>query len=304
MSVKLTNGLSVPAIGYGTWKLGKDIATDAVYTAIKTGYRHIDCAHIYGNEKEVGAGIKRAIDEGIVSRSDIWVTSKLWNDDHADVMGACQNTLNNLGLEYLDLYLIHWPTNWVKGSWPPVLAEGITNVTTWKGMEAVQQKGMTKSIGVSNYSAAQVQEIIDNATVRPVINQVEAHPYWNQFKLEAALKPMGVALTAYSPFNQNAADKLDPVQERHSLFDAPEVVAAAAKHNKTAGQILLRWHVQLGRVVIPKTKTPARMAENLGALAFELDAEDMAALNAMKPQIRGLNPYSFDGVEGAPFFKD
>jgi len=305
MSVLLSNGLTIPSLGLGTWKVARTDAADAVYNSIVVGYRHIDCAHIYGNEKEVGAGLKRAFDEGIVKREDLWITSKLWNDDHADVAAACKVTLSNLGLDYLDLYLIHWPTHWVKnGPWPPKIDTGITMESTWRQMEALVDHKLTRSIGVSNCSAAQVKEVYDCARIKPVMNQVESHPFFNQFALEKAIAPLGVKLTSYSAFNLNDPDPKDPVQERHSLFTNKDVVAIAAKHGKTPAQVLVRWHIDLGRCVIPKSIHVNRLKENFGALSFKLDTEDMEKLAALGPQIRGLNPYSFDGVKDAPFFKD
>jgi aldehyde reductase len=317
-AVTLANGALMPCFGFGTWMLKGDNAADMVYTAIAKGCRHIDAAAIYKNETFVGNGIKRAISEGIIKREDLFVTSKCWNTEHnpKDVEPACRRSLKDLGLDYLDLYLVHWPINWLKGDGylVSVAAENGARVLdestledTWRAMGALVDAGLTKAVGVSNFSAEQLKRVWDVSDQKPVCNQVESHPHWNQLALEeaiaAAVGKGKVALTAYSPLNFNEPDKEDPVQTRPDLLKNATVCAIAEKLGKTPAQVVLRYHIELGRSVIPRTSSPTRLEENMGCLSFSLDAEDVKALSELE-QVRGLNPYNFNGEVGTPFFND
>jgi aldehyde reductase len=309
----------MPCFGLGTYKLMGEVAADMVYSAIVKGCRHIDCAAIYMNEEFIGNGIKRAISEGVIKREDLFVTSKCWNTEHnpKDVEPACRRSLKDLGLDYLDLYLVHWPINWLKGDsyLTSVFAEngarvldGSTLEDTWRAMGALVDARLTKAIGVSNFSAEQIERLWAVSEHKPVCNQVESHPYWNQLALEeataAAVGKGKVALTAYSPLNFNVPDKLAPVQTRPDLLKDATVCTIAEKHGKTPAQVVLRYHVELGRSVIPRTSSTTRLDENLGCLSFALDAEDVKALSGLEPQIRAVNHYNFNGEVDTPFFKD
>lgn len=243
--ITLNNGLKVPALGLGTWKSKPGEVTAAVKAAIDVGYRHFDCAHVYGNEKEVGVAIKDKIAEGVVKREDLWITSKLWNVFHSPekVEPALKTTLSNLGLEYLDLYLIHWPMGFKEGgelfplnaAGDKILYSDVDYVDTWKAMEQVVKKGMTKSIGLSNFNTVQTERVLKIASIKPVTNQVECHPYLNQKKLAAWSKERGIILTAYSPLG--SPDRPWAKPDDPQLLQDPELVAIAKRLGKSPAQV-------------------------------------------------------------------
>lgn len=243
--VTLNNGLQIPVFGLGTWKSKPGEVTAAVKSAIDAGYRHIDCAHVYGNEKEVGEAIRAKIAEGFVKREDLWITSKLWNTFHSPekVEPALKKTLSDLGLEYLDLYLIHWPMGFKEdGDLFPMNADGdkllfsdVDYVDTWKGMEGVQKKGLTKSIGLSNFNSEQIDRVLKAATVKPVTNQVECHPYLNQKKLAAFCKERGIVLTAYSPLG--SPDRPWAKPDDPQLLQDEGIIAIAKRLGKSPAQV-------------------------------------------------------------------
>lgn len=267
--------------------------TRGIQEAIDLGYRHIDCAHVYGNEDEVGAGLKVKLDDGTVKREDVFITSKLWNTFHRPdlVRGALETTLKNLKLDYIDLYLIHWPMGYKedgelfpKDANDQTLYSDVDYVDTWKEMEKLVQAGLTKSIGLSNFNSKQVERVLAIATVKPVVNQVECHPYLPQRKLSAFCRDRGIAITAYSPLGSPArpwATNSDPV-----LLDEPTVSALATKYGKSKAQILLRWQIQRGHIAIPKSTNPKRIAENFDVFNFVLTDEDMDVLAKLDRNLR------------------
>jgi len=284
-SSKLPSGASMPHVGLGTWKSKPGEVAAAVEHAIKVGYRHIDGAALYANETEVGAGLKAAFDKGYCTRSEVFVVSKLWCTDAKpeDVEAACRKTLTDLGLECLDLYLMHWPVAFkkVEGGNPfptnedgtKMLYEDVKTIDTWLAMEKLVEKGMVKDIGVSNFNSLQIQDILDNGKIKPATNQVECHPYLNQEKLNASCKEKGIVLTAYSPLG--SPDRPWAKEGEPGLLDDPRIKEVAAKCNKTPAQVLLRFVLQRGIIVIPKSVTPSRIEENIDILDFELSDEDM-----------------------------
>lgn len=282
-SVELNNDCKIPILGLGTWKSQTGEVAAAVEHAIKVGYRHIDCAAVYGNESEVGAGIKA----GGVPRSQLFVTSKVWNTKHhpEDVEPACRGTLSDLGLDYLDLYLIHWPLAFERGDNKfPKNEDGsvrydttISPTETWLAMEKLVQKGLVKSIGVSNFNSKQIQDILEKGSIKPVTNQVECHPYLNQNRLFDFCKEHGITLTAYSPLG--SPDRPWAKPDDVKLLEDPKLQTMAEKYKKSAAQIVLRWQVQRGIIVIPKSVTPSRIVENSQLFDFELTADEMAELN-------------------------
>jgi 2,5-diketo-D-gluconate reductase A len=254
-TVKLNNGVLMPRIGFGTNTLGGEVGTRSVADAISVGYRLIDTAHIYGNEEAVGAGIKQS---GI-NRKELFVTSKLWVDfaGYESTKKAFQTSIDKLGTDYLDLYLIHRPRGDVKGS--------------WKAMEELYKAGKIKAIGVSNFEPAQLADLMKDATVKPAINQIETHVFFQEHNLYDLLKKEKVQHEAWSPFAAG----------RNNIFSNPVLAEIAKKHNKTIAQVCLRWHFQRGVVAIPRSQNKAHMMENLGIFDFELDKTDMQTITPL-----------------------
>jgi 2,5-diketo-D-gluconate reductase A len=254
-TVKLNNGVLMPRIGFGTNTLGGEVGTRSVADAISVGYRLIDTAHIYGNEEAVGAGIKQS---GI-NRKELFVTSKLWVDfaGYESTKKAFQTSIDKLGTDYLDLYLIHRPLGDVKGS--------------WKAMEELYKAGKIKAIGVSNFEPAQLADLMKDASVKPAINQIETHVFFQEHNLYDLLKKEKVQHEAWSPFAAG----------RNNIFSNPVLAEIAKKHNKTIAQVCLRWHFQRGVVAIPRSQNKAHMMENLGIFDFELDKTDMQTITPL-----------------------
>ncbi|KAJ5194130.1 Aldo/keto reductase subgroup [Penicillium cf. griseofulvum] len=274
---KLNTGAEIPALGLGTWQSQPGEVARAVFHAIKVGYRHIDAALCYGNENEVGQGIKEAIDTGIVKREDLFVTTKLWCSYHARVEEGLEQSLKDLGLDYVDLYLMHWPLAMnPKGNHNifPKLADGSrdiihshSHVTTWKSMEKLVGTGKVKAIGVSNYSVKYLEELLPQATIVPAANQIENHPLLPQQEIVDFCNQAGIHITAYSPLGSTGSP----------LFTAEPIVAVAEKRGVTPATVLLSWHIARGSSVLAKSVTPARIEANRTDL-IHLDVEDMAAL--------------------------
>ncbi|MGE7093907.1 aldo/keto reductase [Lysinibacillus sp. NPDC048646] len=273
-NVTLNNGLEMPLIGYGVFRVpeGEDLA-EAVKTAIAKGYRSIDTAQIYRNEESVGRGIRAAIAEGLVTREELFVTSKVWNDglSYEETLTAYDSSLEKLGLEYLDLYLIHWP--------------GIdkNHVEAYKALEKIYQDGRVRSIGVSNFHVHHLENLLKETTVIPVINQIEFHPHLTQEEVRAYCKEHGIQVEAWSPLMNG------------TLLEEALIQELAAKYSKMPAQIVLRYDVQHSVVTIPKTMTPARMTENLKVFDFSLTDEEMAKLDALNDGLRcGPDPEKFN----------
>lgn len=298
MELNLNSNHTLPVLGLGTWKLTGDTAANIVEAAIKAGYRHLDCAMVYQNEAEVGRGIKAAIDQGIVKREDLFITSKLWNTDHApvDVAKAIKSTLRNLGTDYLNLYLVHWGVAFEQGpELEPLDKRGIARFApipmadTWRAMEMLVEQDLVHSIGVANFTAPMLIDLMTYARIRPVVNQIELHPYHTQAELVAFCRAQGVAVTAYSPFGSTGA----------SVLEDPEIKRLAQAYHKTPAQIALRWAIQRGTAAIPKTSSLERLTENLGALDFNLSDEDMASITALDQRKIMVDPIKWWGF---PYF--
>jgi diketogulonate reductase-like aldo/keto reductase len=278
---KLNSGYLIPAVGLGTWQSKPNEVERAVEHALKVGYRHIDAAAIYGNEKEVGRGIKKSG----VPRSDIFITSKLWNNNHRpeNVEPALDETLADLQTDYLDLYLIHWPVSFAHGggNFPRdaktgrvILDPEVKNfAATWAKLEEMVAKKKVRSIGVSNFNVALIDELLTTAKIVPAVNQIEAHPQLQQVALLRYLERKGIAVTAYSPLGNNN-------RGLPRVVDDPVVLSIAKKLGKQPANVLISWSVQRGVNVVPKSVTPARITSNLEV--FELSPEDFKALNHLE----------------------
>jgi len=294
----LNTGAKMPAVGLGTWKSKPNEVYNAVVSAVKdSGYRHIDCAHVYQNEDEVGNALKHLFDTGVVKREELFITSKLWNiyHDPKHVLGALETTLKNLKLDYLDLYLIHWPQGYefvAHDQLFPVDANGklkysdVDPVDTWKAMLELKKAGKVKSAGVSNFNPQQLEKLIKETGVAPAVNQVESHPYLPQKELIEFAKKHNIVLTAYSPLGtpdrpEGMKSANDPV-----LMQDPVLNEIAKKHNKSPAQVLIKFHVQRGLTVIPKSVTPSRIAQNMDIFDFELTPSELHKLENIGTSFR------------------
>lgn len=273
-SLTLNNGVEMPQLGFGVWQVPDDEATRAVATALEAGYRSVDTAAIYENETGTG----RAIAESGIPREELFVTTKLWNSEqgHDTTLRAFDASLDKLGLDYVDLYLIHWPVP-AKDAY----------VDTFRAFEKIYADGRAKAIGVSNFLPEHLERLIGETSVVPAVNQIELHPHLQQRTSREAHARHGIATEAWSPLGQG-----------RGLLEVPAIVAVAQKHGRTPAQVVLRWHLQTGNVVIPKSVTPSRIRENIDVFGFELDDEDMAAI-AVLDEDRRLGPHPGEFNAGA-----
>ncbi|XP_022086618.1 alcohol dehydrogenase [NADP(+)] A-like isoform X3 [Acanthaster planci] len=292
--IELPNGAKMPIVGLGTWKSQPGQVTEAVKVALEVGYRHLDCAYVYANEAEVGAGLKAKIDDGTVKREDVFITSKLWNTRHHpdDVEEACQESLDSLGVAYLDLYLMHWPMAFKRGKENfPKDENGVTMIDdteytdTWVAMEQLVAKGKCKAIGVSNFNLQMIKDVQAIKKVPIANNQIELHPYLVQEELVRYCLDNNISVTAYSPLG--SPDRPWVKETDPNLMADPEVVRIAEARGKTPAQVLIRFSLQRGIICIPKSVTPSRIKQNLETLDFELSPADMKDLMALNRNYRG-----------------
>mmetsp|Transcript_8527 Transcript_8527/g.31502 ORF Transcript_8527/g.31502 Transcript_8527/m.31502 type:complete len:403 (-) Transcript_8527:361-1569(-) len=283
--VTLNTGATMPVIGLGTWKSAKSDVKAAVRYALEHGYRHVDCAYVYFNEVEVGEALEEVFASESIRRSDVFVTSKLWSSEHRpeDVEAALDNTLRDLKLEYLDLYLMHWPVALERGQFKPedgpTHLEDVTVVDTYKAMEALLVTGKVKAIGVSNFGVQRLQNLLGKVSVVPSVNQVESHPYLPQEELRRYCQDHGIVMTAYCPIGSPGGAGLHlPVP---TLVTHPDVLDVAKRARRSPAQVLLRWHIQRGVTVIPKSVSPAHIDQNLDIWDFELDPTSMDVLSRL-----------------------
>ncbi len=263
-----TPGLTIPQVGFGVWEV-PDADVDAAFgRALDVGYRHIDTARIYGNEEGVG----RVLARDDVDRDDVFVTTKVWNDDHRTVPAAFDASMHRLGIDVLDLYLIHWPA-------PAQDAY----VDAWKAMLELQSEGRVRSVGVCNFQLSHLQRLLDETGVLPSVNQIELSPYLQQAQLRAFHAEHGIVTEAWSP-----------LAARAGLLDDPVVTGIAAKHGVTPGQVALRWHLEIGNVVLTRSVTPERIDANLDLFGFALDDDDLTAIRGLDRGTRtGPDPDTF-----------
>jgi 2,5-diketo-D-gluconate reductase A len=271
--ITLNNGRSIPQLGFGVFQIERKDTAEAVSTALQAGYRHIDTAEMYGNEREVG----EAVAKSGLDRADIFVTSKLSNDAHLpeDARLAFELSLQELGFDYLDLFLIHWPL--------PTRYDG-DFVSTWKALEEFYRDGRARSIGVSNFQPHHLRRLHEETEVPPAVNQIEVHPYLTQDEVRGFCAEHGIAVEAWSPIGQGLE------------LEDPTIVSIAQRAGKTPAQVILRWHIQRGDIVFPKSVTPSRVKENFDIFDFELADGDVAEISALnKDQRTGPDPDKFGG---------
>jgi aldehyde reductase len=296
-TLQLHSGSHMPVFGLGTWKSKTGEVHKAVEYALSIGYNHIDCALVYNNEGEIGSAISNALEKKIIERKDLWITSKLWNTFHdpQHVRQSFLTTLANLKLDYLDLYLIHWPyafqfSGYENENLFPKNEDGTVKYSdtdyldTWKALEHLVDEGLIKNIGLSNFNSEQIQRVWDNSRIKPSVLQVELHPYLPQEKLIRFAKEKNIAVTAYSPLgspDRPWAESADP-----SVLEDPLVKALAEKYKKTPGQILIRFPIDRGISVVPKSVTPSRIESNKQVFDFHLEKEDVDALIALNKNYR------------------
>ncbi|GHD43038.1 aldo/keto reductase [Mycetocola manganoxydans] len=269
-SLSLNDGTTIPQLGLGVYKVPEKSVADVVTTAIDAGYRHIDTATLYANEKGVGEGIRRS---GI-DRDELYLTTKVWNSDHGfdSTLRAFDTSMELLGVDVLDLYLIHWPA--------PTQNR---YVDTWRALERLKEEGRTRSIGVSNFHPHHLERLFDETSIVPAVNQIELHPWLPQSESRAFHEAHGIITEAWSPL------------ARGGILDNPTLDMIAQKHGVSAAQVVLRWHLQLGNVVIPKSVTPSRIAENIDVLGFELDDDDITGIATLESGERtGRDPDDLD----------
>ena len=310
-SLTLAGGDGMPVVGLGLWKVRREICADLIQQAIRAGYQHLDCACDYGNEVEVGLGVRAAVAAGTCRRKDLWITSKLWNTYHKaeHVRPAVERSLRDLQLDYLDLYLVHfpiaqefvpfdarYPPEWFydpQSPEPHVQFAKVPLSETWMAMEGLVSAGLVRNIGVCNYNCTLLRDLLSYARIHPAALQVELHPYLTQGKLLRFCKENRIAVTGFSPLGALSYVELGMARPEHSVLQDPVVRAAAHRHGKTPAQVVLGWAMQRGTAIVPKTVRPDRPVENLTLFDFKLSTDEMGAISALNRDRRFNDPGVF-----------
>jgi diketogulonate reductase-like aldo/keto reductase len=310
-SLKLATGDRLPFVGLGSWKLPKPRAAEVVVEAIRAGYRHFDCACDYGNEAEIGDGLSAAMQQGLCCREDLWITSKLWNTYHArpHVRPAVERSLRDLKLDYLDLYLMHfpialkfvpfdvrYPPEWFHdpaAEQPRMEPATVPISETWGAMEELVAAGLVRNIGVCHFGVSLLRDLLSYAKIRPAVLQTELHPSLTQDKLLRFCQESQIAMIAFSPLGAESYVPIGMAQPAESVLNQLAVREAAQRHSKTPAQIVLRFGVQRGYAIVPKTQRSERLAENLALFEFELSPAEMQAIAALNRGRRFNDPGDF-----------
>ncbi len=310
-NIKLYNGDRLPSVGLGMWKVELERAGDLVVDAVQCGYRLFDCACDYGNEEAVGTGLRRVMTDGICAREELWITSKLWNTYHRreHVRPALEKSLRDLGLDCLDLYLIHFPISLrfvpFEERYPPewffdphspsprMEIDPVPIAETWQAMEDLVDAGLIRNIGVCNFGCSLLRDLLSTARIRPAVLQVELHPYLTQEKLLRFCAEENIAVTGFSPLGALSYYSLGMATEGESVVDTPVVREIAARHDRTPAQIVLRWGIQRGTAIVPKTTSVERLKENLSIFDFQLSSEEMNTIAGLNRNRRFNDPGDF-----------
>lgn len=295
-SIVLNTGAHMPIVGLGTWNAAPDKVGHAVeYALSECGYRHIDCAYVYHNEKEIGQALKNVFAEGKIKREEVFITSKVWNTHHAkdNVARACKNTLRDLQLEYLDLYLMHFGIAVRHGTEDEpldesgyVITEKVSLRETWEAMEDLVRNGLVKAIGVANFTASMFLDLLSYENIPPAVNQIELHPYLQQSGLVAFCQYKNIAVTAYSPLGTpGGLSEKDP-----RLLEDKAIQKIGRDHNKSPAQVLIRWAIQRNTIAIPKSTNSGHLKANMEVFDFELSQKEMETLKTLDRKYRFVNP--------------
>lgn len=309
--LNLAGNAAIPSVGLGMWKVDKPQVPTLIEQAVECGYRHFDCACDYGNEAEVGDGLARVFKAGTCRRDDVWVTSKLWNTYHAaeHVRPAIERSLRDLQLDYLDLYLVHfpiaqryvpfedrYPPAWFfdpEAERPQMELVPVPIHETWGAMEQLVRDGLVKHIGVCNFGCSLLRDLLSYAQIAPAVLQVEMHPYLTQELLTRFCQEQGIAVTAFSPLGANSYFSLDMANADEAVMEQPLIRDMADRHKRTPAQIVLRWGIQRGTAVIPKTSRVERLEENISLFDFELADDEMQAISQLNCNRRFNDPGAF-----------
>ncbi len=318
--LELRSGAKLPTVGLGLWKIDQGATAEIVAEAVACGYRHFDAACDYGNEAETGEGLHRAVTSGGVSRDDLWVTSKLWNNYHRaeHVRPALEKSLSDLRLDYLDLYLIHFPISlrfvpfetryppgWTddpEAETPKLKPDPVPIRETWEAMQDLVSAGLVREIGVCNFGVSLLRDLQSYASIPPAVLQVEMHPYLTQQKLLRYCQQSGIAVTAFSPLGAQSYFQLGMADSGESVLEQPVVGEIARRLSRTPAQVVLRWGIQRGTAVVPKTSHPDRLRENLALFDFALTDDEMAAIDGLNRDRRFNDPGDFCEAAFNTFF--